>query len=574
MLRNHRPIEHTPCQILIKRRNPLHIKALRQKTQRRRRHQLRYMATCLAAHCRMWQYRCMSLNALFLEATQRICRHLDVETSLHDCLKLLQDHMPGRTMYLDHYDHDQGAVHTLATATAEGGRRLDRAVPMPPALRRQIESFRGQDPESGAVFVVPRVPDDPICVRMFEALGEPLESSLIGVYPDDGERVLGAVVLIADGLDRFTAEHEALFTALRLPFAIALSNALKHREVLRLKERLADDKRFLQDEILRLTGEEIIGEEFGLAPAVRMARQVAAHDSPVLLLGETGVGKDVLAHHIHAVSPRRNGPLIKVNCGAIPESLVDSELFGHEKGAFTGALSQRRGRFERANGGTIFLDEVGELPPPAQVRLLRVLQQKEIERVGGNTTIALDLRVIAATHRDLETMVEEGTFRRDLWFRLAVFPIEIPPLRQRPGDIPALVGHFLRTKSIELKLRTTPKPTPEVLHELMTYAWPGNVRELQNIIERALVLCGDSERLGTDVIVLGKHGGAIHADASLALDSVVRTHIERILAMTRGKVHGPDGAAALLQLNPSTLRHRMDKLGITYGRGKGTGGTP
>ncbi|MEM6796846.1 MAG: sigma-54 factor interaction domain-containing protein, partial [Acidobacteriota bacterium] len=369
----------------------------------------------------------MLADALFREATLRICRHLNVEESLYSCLELLRAHMPARTMYLDHYDHEQGAVRTIAMANRDGGRRLDRAVPMPPALREQIEGFRGEGPLQGAekgsahggesamdpgVFIVPRVPDDPICVRMFQALGEPLEASLIGVYPDDGERVLGAVVLIADGLDRFDAEHAALFGPLRLPFAIALSNALRHREVLELQERLADDKRFLQHEILRLTGEEIIGEDFGLAPAVGMARKVAAHDSPVLLLGETGVGKDVLAQHIHAVSPRRDGPMIKVNCGAIPESLVDSELFGHEKGAFTGALAQRRGRFERANGGTIFLDEVGELPPAAQVRLLRVLQQKEIERVGGTTILALDLRVIAATHRDLEVIVEEGSFRR------------------------------------------------------------------------------------------------------------------------------------------------------------------
>ncbi|MEM9599258.1 MAG: sigma 54-interacting transcriptional regulator, partial [Acidobacteriota bacterium] len=209
----------------------------------------------------------------------------------------------------------------------------------------------------------------------------------------------------------------------------------------------------------------------------------------------------------------------------------------------------------------------------AQVRLLRVLQQKEIERVGGNATIPLDLRVIAATHRDLEVMVEEGSFRRDLWFRLAVFPITIPPLRERPGDIPALVTHFLRKTSIELKLRTAPKPTPELLQRLMVYDWPGNVRELQNVIARALVLAGGSDLLGEDVFALGRAANAPSGDGSLALDDVVRNHIERVLAMAHGKVHGPDGAAALLQLNPSTLRHRMDKLGIAYGRGK-AGGDP
>ncbi len=515
----------------------------------------------------------MELDALFREATQRICRHLEVEKSLHACLEFLLEHMSGRKMYLDVYDREQGAVHTIAEATGEGGRRLNRVVAMPPTLRSQIESFRGKGREAGGAFVVNQVSSDPIAARMFEALGEPLESSLMGVYPDDGERLLGAVVLIADGVDRFTAEHAALFAELRQPFAIALSNAMKHREVLELKEKLVDDKRFLQREIMRLTGEEIVGEEFGLARAVKMARQVSAHDSPVLLLGETGVGKDVFAHHIHAVSPRRDGPLIKVNCGAIPESLVDSELFGHEKGAFTGALSQRRGRFERANGGTIFLDEVGELPPPAQVRLLRVLQQKEIERVGGNVTIELDIRVIAATNSDLEAMVRNGSFREDLWFRLAVFPISIPPLRERPGDIPALVAHFLRKKSIELKLRSTPKPTPEVLQKFLAYDWPGNVRELQNVIERALVLSDGAEHLTPDVVILRARGeggapGGDAMEASMALDDVVRSHIQRVLAITGGKVHGPDGAAAVLELNPSTLRHRMDKLGISYGRGE------
>ena len=244
------------------------------------------------------------------------------------------------------------------------------------------------------------------------------------------------------------------------PFAIAFSNTLKHQEVLRLKDLLADDNRYLHRELLHLSGEEIVGADFGLKRVIEMVRQVAPLNSPVLLLGETGVGKDVIANAIHYSSPRKDGPLVKVNCGAIPETLLDSELFGHEKGAFTGAISQKRGRFERANQGTIFLDEIGELPSPAQVRMLRVLQYKEIERVGGTNPIPVDIRLIAATNRNLEEMVKTKQFREDLWFRLNVFPIHIPPLRERKEDIPALVRHFVKRKSRELKLAYTSSPCP------------------------------------------------------------------------------------------------------------------
>ncbi len=217
-------------------------------------------------------------------------------------------------------------------------------------------------------------------------------------------------------------------------------------------------------------------------------RQVATINSPVLLLGETGVGKDVIANAIHYSSTRSGNPIITVNCGAIPESLIDSELFGHEKGAFTGAISQRRGRFERADSGTIFLDEIGELPLQVQVKLLRVLQNREFERVGGTETIRPDIRIIAATNRNLEQMVNEKKFREDLWFRLNVFPIYVPPLRARKEDIPELAHHFVEIKSVELKLPAFPKISSKAMGLLTSYDWPGNVRELQNVVERELIL--------------------------------------------------------------------------------------
>jgi transcriptional regulator with GAF, ATPase, and Fis domain len=302
---------------------------------------------------------------------------------------------------------------------------------------------------------------------------------------------------------------------------------------------------------------------------MQKVQQVATLDSPVLLLGETGVGKDVIANAIHYSSSRSDGPFVSVNCGAIPETLIDSELFGHEKGAFTGALAQKRGRFERANKGTIFLDEIGELPLQAQVRLLKVLQSKEIERVGGVKTIPLDIRIIAATNRDLEDMVNNHLFREDLWFRLNVFPILIPALRERRSDIPALLQHFIGLKARELKLTTIPSLSAGAIDPLMEYHWPGNVRELQNVIERALIL-NPSGPLTFEHLSLRHPIKTLelreHSEETDNIDEVISRHIRRVLAKTKGKVNGPDGAAAFLGINPSTLRNRMKKLRIDYGR--------
>lgn len=319
-----------------------------------------------------------------------------------------------------------------------------------------------------------------------------------------------------------------------------------------------------------MSGDEIVGADFGLKGVMGMVRQVASLDSPVLLLGETGVGKDVIANAIHYSSLRRDGPLVKVNCGAIPETLLDSELFGHEKGAFTGALSTRRGRFERADHGTIFLDEIGELHPQAQVRMLRVLQDKQIERVGGTSPVSVDIRLIAATNRNLEEMVREKRFREDLWFRLHVFPIHVPPLRERKEDIPALVRHFIERKSREMRLPEPPPLARGVMDRLMAYPWPGNVRELENVVERALIL-KKGEHLDFDDLAIGapdrKPGvPGILPDKPLTLDEVASAHIRRTLESTHGKVHGKGGAAEALGINPSTLRNRMNQLGIAYGK--------
>jgi transcriptional regulator with PAS, ATPase and Fis domain len=370
----------------------------------------------------------------------------------------------------------------------------------------------------------------------------------------------------------FSEKHLRLFSILNEPFAIALSNALRYDELNQLKDIMADDLQYLHKKLLRSPGEMIIGEDFGLKKVVEMARGVAPLDSPVLLLGETGVGKEIIANAIHSLSRRKGGPFIQVNCGAIPETLIDSELFGHEKGAFTGAIDQKRGCFERAGGGTIFLDEVAELPLQAQVRMLRVLQEKKIVRVGGSKQIDVDIRIIAATHQNLQDMVKKKLFRADLQFRLDVFPITIPPLKDRKEDIPALINHFIEKKAKELQIPGPPKLAPGAMNRLMAYSWPGNVRELENVVERALILSQGRPLTFDDIIWAddgnGKVDTTITKDEFLSLDVVNARHIKLALEMTKGKIHGPNGAAELLGINPSTLRHRMRKLGVPQGRGK------
>ncbi len=507
-------------------------------------------------------------NDFFRRATLQICSSLELETAMWRALKFLKDFIPGEEMYLHLYDPSLGAMRTIAGATASEGRKMDRITPLPQGVRPRINEFTG-------MRVINQPESEPGFQFMLSYYRRPDTSALVQLLEVEGQK-LGALVLLAEGRARYSEEHARLFSLLKEPFAVALSNTLKHQEVLRLKDLLADDNRYLHRELLHLSGDEIVGAEFGLKQVMEMARQVASQTSPVLLLGETGVGKDVIANAIHYSSPRKDGPFVKVNCGAIPETLLDSELFGHEKGAFTGALSQKRGRFERADRGTLFLDEIGELPPQAQVRMLRVLQYKEIERVGGTKPIPVDIRLIAATNRNLEEMVTAKQFREDLWFRLNVFPIRIPPLRERREDIPALVRHFLRLKSRELKLPEPPPLAHGVIDRLVAYPWPGNVREMENVIERALIVSKGGSLTFND-LTGGKPSETSLSptraqDAPLKLDQAMSRHIRQVLEMTEGKIHGKGGAAEVLGINPSTLRNRMNQLRIPYGRKAGLAG--
>jgi transcriptional regulator with GAF, ATPase, and Fis domain len=386
----------------------------------------------------------------------------------------------------------------------------------------------------------------------------------------DGKEV-GVVGFGAEGWDRFHQEDLALVRLLRAPFAIALSNSRRYRELLELKNLLADDNKYLLNELRLQNSEEIVGAEFGLSQVMQRVHQVAHLPSPVLLLGETGVGKEIIANAIHSLSPRRDGPFIKVNCGAIPETLIDSELFGHEKGAFTGAIEKRRGRFERAHNGTIFLDEIGELPNAAQLRLLRVLQEKEFEPIGAPKAIKVDIRIIAATNRDLETLIEEGRFRKDLYFRLMVFPIHIPPLRERKCDIPALVQHFILKKYRQMGFEDYPALEKGAIKKLQSYNWPGNVRELENVIEKEMIISRENILLFDSMndVKPGStsEGWDFPENKTLLLDEIISDHIQKVLKKTKGKIGGEGGAAELMGIHPATLRHKMRKLGIPFGRG-------
>ncbi len=313
----------------------------------------------------------------------------------------------------------------------------------------------------------------------------------------------------------------------------------------------------------------VIGAGAGLRDVVKRIEQVAPTEAPVLLEGETGSGKEVIARLLHAESRRARGPLIRVNCGAIPAELIDSVLFGHERGSFTGATSSHQGWFERADGGTLFLDEIAELPMAAQVRLLRVLQEGTLERVGGSRSVDVSVRVVTATHRDLRAMCEAGQFRQDLWYRISVFAVKIPPLRERPCDIQELAVHFARRSG--MRLAGVPLvPTPADVERLQTYAWPGNVRELAAVVERAAILGG-----GTRLELAAALGDACpesrpaarsthEAERFPTLDDAVRGHIARALDRTGGRIEGRSGAAALLGINPHTLRGKMRKLGIDW----------
>ncbi|NLY94199.1 MAG: sigma-54-dependent Fis family transcriptional regulator [Myxococcales bacterium] len=518
----------------------------------------------------------MSLEA---QLWREVGQHLELEESLRRILSVLREQFPVEALLIRRLDRNPARLDTVAVASEAraGDLRFPTRTELEPHQERALHRFllgsevarvSALDPTLGRALVQSELADDVVAAPLVSR-DEPVGVALLWLSDEVAARALDV----------------GRFALLCAPLTVAFENDQRLNELAQMREALVADRDALLSKLGRQDiSEAVIGETGGLRQVMERVEQVAPTDAPVLILGETGSGKEVIARAIHARSRRAKGPVVRVNCGAIPPDLVDSELFGHEKGAFTGATGTRKGWFERADGGTLFLDEIGELPLAAQVRLLRVLQDGTLERVGGHQTIHVDVRIVAATHRDLERMVSEGTFRGDLWFRLSIFPIRLPALRERLEDIPALAAEFAAKAGRRLN-GVSLVPSPADIELLQRYSWPGNVRELAAVIERAAIL-GNGRKLevaaALGATALEPKGVEANTpppriappepirpglgETIPTLDEAMAAHITRALEACHGRIEGPFGAAKLLDINPHTLRARMRKLGIEWSR--------
>jgi formate hydrogenlyase transcriptional activator len=507
---------------------------------------------------------------LLLEVNNAVVSHLDLDdlfTAVSACLrKVIQHDSSGLVLC----DQETGwfRVHVLHFAKnesfiEEGRIESDGCMKSPAAVAvstRKPAVFGEEDLKTMAA-------DSP-CAQYFLAEGVKAFCSVPLLSHD---RALGALTVARCGEETFGPEDIELLSEVAKQIAIAVENAQAYREISELKDKLAKEKLYLEEEVrTEYSFAEIVGHSETLKRTLKAVETVAPTDSVVLIQGETGTGKELIARAIHNLSARRERTLVKLNCAAIPSGLLESELFGHEKGAFTGAVERRIGRFEVAHKGTLFLDEVGDIPLELQPKLLRVLQEQEFERLGSSRTVRTDVRLIAATNRDLAQMVADNQFRADLYYRLNVFPVRIPPLRERPEDIPLLVAYFVQHHARRLNKRIESIPE-EAMNALQMHTWAGNVRELENFVERAVIITRGTRlqipiaELKAETVANGGAGIA-HPVRLVSMDEMERTHIEEVLRHTGGQIGGAGGAAEILGLPVSTLRSRMKKLGIRFAR--------
>jgi transcriptional regulator with GAF, ATPase, and Fis domain len=566
-------------------------------------------------------------SGILLGVWREACRHIEMGESAAILAPMLARHVPLAAVVVRRIDAAHAWLETVAVGSAqphaperlqagEGNARAAAQTslatgrtPCAPEQMRRLLAWCGRG------HVLRRGRRRKLANELALILPPDLDADAMAGPLTGHDGPAGVLILVAREGELFSDAHAELVSALLEPFSAALENDRRLHEMTALREAAEADRRSLLTRLGRTElGDQIVGAASGLRPVMERVGLVAGSDAPVLIQGETGTGKELVARAIHNRSKRAAAPFIRVNCGAIPPELIDSQLFGHERGSFTGAVDTRQGWFERADAGTLFLDEIGELPLAAQVRLLRVLQDGYVERVGAQQPLRVDVRIVAATHRDLTAMVRDGRFREDLWYRIAVFPILLPPLRERSEDVPAMSCHFAERAATRFGLPLV-MPSPEDLRVLTAYPWPGNVRELGAVIDRAAILgngvrlevvkalgvatpaspsvtapspaatvppaaapvtAATSPVLATASALAGAslppplhNGGASEAQpppsarpAIDALDDAMRRHIESALAASLGRVEGPFGAAAALRINPHTLRSRMRKLGI------------
>jgi transcriptional regulator with GAF, ATPase, and Fis domain len=506
-------------------------------------------------------------NKFIREATQCLYSSLQIEKALFETFKYLKKYFPLDLAHMFIYDTSKDTMRYLSLATEKGGVLIDERMHLSKRASQEIKKFSMGNVTSfvkSESFLIKEVFSHFKLNTSDAFFSDKEDLSVIATVFDLGLPQAGGFGLVTKGSNIYTKDNVKTLKLISGALTGAILNLLHHRDMVCLNERLNTEKTELQKRLGHIQASEIIGAESGLKEVMNLVEDVAKTHTPVLITGETGVGKEVIANAIHQSSSRSDGPFICINCGTIPETLADSELFGHEKGAFTGASKRKRGFFEQANGGTIFLDEVGELPLKTQVKFLRVLQSKEFQRIGGARKVSVDIRVITATNRNLIEMVKQNRFREDLWFRLNVFPIPIPPLRERRDDIPKLAEYFLVRKVREMNLDTIPQVPKESINQLVTYDWPGNIRELQNVIERALIVCKGEPLHFTElntshkVVRIRKD-----TDPFVSMDDMIVSHIKKALSHCNGKLDGKNGAAQMLKMNPSTLRGKMRKHGIT-----------
>lgn len=487
-------------------------------------------------------------------SNSRLFRSRDPETLLLELREFLSARIPLDVFDLSIYSYKENSLRFFAIVTKEGPIFTDDSVRLPKNDMREIRSLPHEPVRLyGNSLQFPSIQE--ICFRY----PYPQPFSTVSISLPIGEGNYACINASAVGADQYTSDHIEFVRSHYDQITWCGRYILSRLEVSSLQTRLSEQ----HEEIVKRLGflgiDQIVGCESGLKEVMSLVRKVAPLGSPVLITGETGVGKEVVANAIHRGSKRAKGPMVSVNCGAIPETLLDSELFGHEKGAFTGATVQKRGFFEQANEGTIFLDEIGELPFSAQVRLLRLLQTMEFQRVGGSRPIRTDARVIAATNRNLHAAMKNDLFRKDLWFRISVFPINVPPLRERREDIAELAAYFARRKTQEMSLPWRPLFAEGAMAQLRAYHWPGNVRELQNVIERAMIVSAGSP-MSFPNLQFGD--GTSNEESPLTMRAAMREHITKCLKLAKGRIEGRGGAAEILDMHHSTLRAKMHRLGI------------